>query len=508
MPNDSPLSPTDSMLQYDSLAAWARSVFSSKPHLHAAHWMISSVVPVKLPVTRGHSGAEAEPGVSLYGLLFGPYLGLPAADGGGALRVVGKRRGVAVPAEVAAGSRGRCGRCRLGRALLWRALRDEEGHRREGEVALADGAGGATGATGQGAQSRRHLHYRIVTDRLRRVARTPCPPAWDRRGSGWPNLGRRRDLVGTGAARVHAAGLVGHLRVHRRPRRVGDARGRGRRGSGRRAARSTAGRRPCRPTGRRRAASRSGTVASVSSSGWIVGSSSQRNGVDTWAPTRARTHHAPNTVLCGAFWLKSMKMRAPRCSFHHCPVMQVGPPPLHLAGDADRGLAGAVGVPARLDADVEVEAAVAGGLRERRDADLARGSAAPRPPPPGPSRSWCPATGRGRCAARRCRRGRLARYGHGWKPRQPWLAAHRTWARSAITMARDSVPLTVATVVVSSQSGALSGIRFWKKFWPGHAVRATAAAASAGRARCPSGRRRRPRSSWRGRAWSRRAPGT
>ncbi len=33
-------------------------------------------------------------------------------------------------------------------------------------------------------------------------------------------------------------------------------------------------------------------------------------------------------------------------------------------------------------------------------------------------------------------------------------------------MARDSVPLTVATVVVCSHSGALSGIRFWKKFCP------------------------------------------
>ena len=48
----------------------------------------------------------------------------------------------------------------------------------------------------------------------------------------------------------------------------------------------------------------------------------------------------------------------------------------------------------------------------------------------------------------------------------PWLAAHSTWARSAITIARDSVPLTVATVVVCSQSGAESGIRFWKNDWP------------------------------------------
>ena len=59
-------------------------------------------------------------------------------------------------------------------------------------------------------------------------------------------------------------------------------------------------------------------------SGWIAGSSSQRNGVDTWAPGRARTHHAPNTVLCGAFWLKSMNTRAPRSSFHHLPVIRSG----------------------------------------------------------------------------------------------------------------------------------------------------------------------------------------
>ena len=65
-------------------------------------------------------------------------------------------------------------------------------------------------------------------------------------------------------------------------------------------------------------------MAIVRSSGWIAGSSSQRNGVDTWAPTRARTHHAPNTVLCGAFWLKSMNTRAPRSSFHHLPVIRSG----------------------------------------------------------------------------------------------------------------------------------------------------------------------------------------
>ena len=50
-----------------------------------------------------------------------------------------------------------------------------------------------------------------------------------------------------------------------------------------------------------RSATRAGTVAMVSSSGTIVISSSQKIGVDTCAPTRGRTHHAPNTVLCGAF---------------------------------------------------------------------------------------------------------------------------------------------------------------------------------------------------------------
>ncbi len=34
------------------------------------------------------------------------------------------------------------------------------------------------------------------------------------------------------------------------------------------------------------------------------------------------------------------------------------------------------------------------------------------------------------------------------------------------TRARDVVPLIVLTIVVSSQSGALSGTRFWKNDWP------------------------------------------
>ena len=282
----------------------------------------------------------------------------------------------------------------------------------------------------------------------------------------------------------------------------------GRRGSGRRAARSACGASSIAAHGSPSAATRAGTVAIVSSSGWIAGSSSQRNGVDTWAPTRARTHHAPNTVLCGAFWLKSMKIRAPALLLPPLAGDQLRPAPLHLAGHADGGLARAVGVPARLDAHVDVQAAVAGRLRVAADAELVEerldlgGGLADH------LEVRARATGRGRCAARRCRRGGCARYGHGWKPRQPWLAAHSTWARSAITIARDSVPLTVATVVVSSHVRRAVGDPLLEEVRARSRRSGSAAAASAGRGRCASSRRRRRRSSSPGRASSRRARGT
>ncbi len=72
------------------------------------------------------------------------------------------------------------------------------------------------------------------------------------------------------------------------------------------------------------AATRSGTEASVSSSWSTVSSSSQKKGVETCPPARARTDQAPNTVLCGAFWLKSTKMRSPRSSFHQASVTRSG----------------------------------------------------------------------------------------------------------------------------------------------------------------------------------------
>ena len=45
------------------------------------------------------------------------------------------------------------------------------------------------------------------------------------------------------------------------------------------------------------------TTGIVSSSGVTSSSSSHAIGADTCAPLRARTDQAPNTVLCGAFWL-------------------------------------------------------------------------------------------------------------------------------------------------------------------------------------------------------------
>ena len=56
--------------------------------------------------------------------------------------------------------------------------------------------------------------------------------------------------------------------------------------------------------------------------------------------------------------------------------------------------------------------------------------------------------------------------GQTWKPRQPMFTAHRMWARSAATSAREVVPLGVETIVVSSHSGLLSGTRFWKNDEP------------------------------------------
>ena len=133
-------------------------------------------------------------------------------------------------------------------------------------------------------------------------------------------------VVGFGArpGRIHAASLVGHLRIHRRPRRVGDAPGEVGLIPGDERLRSTGARRRWSAHGSPRSPSRPARSRSSGRSGWIAGSSSQRTASTPGRLARARTHHAPNTVLCGAFWLKSMNTRAPRSSFHHCPVISSG----------------------------------------------------------------------------------------------------------------------------------------------------------------------------------------
>ena len=68
----------------------------------------------------------------------------------------------------------------------------------------------------------------------------------------------------------------------------------------------------------------SGTLRIVSSSGATVSTSAQDSGVDTCPPMRGRANQAPNTVLWGAFWLKSTKTRVPRSSFHQLAVISSG----------------------------------------------------------------------------------------------------------------------------------------------------------------------------------------
>jgi hypothetical protein len=58
--------------------------------------------------------------------------------------------------------------------------------------------------------------------------------------------------------------------------------------------------------------------------------SDHRSGVDTCAPTRGRADQAPNIVLCGAFWLKSMNTRVPRSSFHQAAVSRSGRRPANV----------------------------------------------------------------------------------------------------------------------------------------------------------------------------------
>ena len=89
----------------------------------------------------------------------------------------------------------------------------------------------------------------------------------------------------------------------------------------------------------------------------MASTSSHRMGHDTGAMLRARTDHGANTVLCGAFWLKSTKMRAPRSSFHQAAVMSVGWRRSSSRATATAAARTCDAVPAALQAHVDVQAA-------------------------------------------------------------------------------------------------------------------------------------------------------
>ncbi len=160
-----------------------------------------------------------------------------------------------------------------------------------------------------------------------------------------------------------------------------------------------------------------------------------------------------------------MKTRAPRCSFHHAPVIRSGRRrSISRATDtaAWRTPIGSHPGSTRTYRCRPRFPVVFGNATMPTSSRKARTSVAA-------SRTIANVTPGEGSRSRRSSSvssGAEVRYGQGWNPRHPWLAAHSTWAMSAITIARDVVPLGVDTMVVCSHSGADSGIRFWKNDFP------------------------------------------
>ena len=98
-------------------------------------------------------------------------------------------------------------------------------------------------------------------------------------------------------------------------------------------------------------------------------SCSQVIGVLTGAPGRARRLQALAIVRSRLFWLKSMKIRSPRSSFHQFVVTPVVAP-LELPAESDGGVPDVLERSSRLDAQVDVDAAVAAGLGKPPKAEL------------------------------------------------------------------------------------------------------------------------------------------
>ena len=118
-------------------------------------------------------------------------------------------------------------------------------------------------------------------------------------------------------------------------------------------------------------------------------------------------------------------------------------------------------VPARLDADVDVDAP---GARRLRVADEPCSSSTSWmiAATPGRRRTGRPAAGRGPPGARRDGRRRARRTGHGLRSMHPRLAAHTMWATSTGHSSSACRPLGNETRTVSIHSGRFGGTRFWK----------------------------------------------
>ena len=200
------------------------------------------------------------------------------------------------------------------------------------------------------------------------------------------------------------------------------------------------------PTGRRRGRRCRARVAMVSSSGWTSSSSSQSEG-------RRHLRARPGPHRPGA---EDRLVRGVLVEVDEDPLAalllpprrgdQVGPAPLQLAGHRHRRRSAPGRTSQRgCEADVDVDARGcrwSSGSRARR---ARRAGPAPRAAASRTIAKVTPGVGSRSMRSSSACSWSSARDGQTWKPRQPRLTAHTTWARSAATSASEVVPLGVLT---------------------------------------------------------------
>ena len=135
-------------------------------------------------------------------------------------------------------------------------------------------------------------------------------------------------------------------------------------------------------------------------------------------------------VRSRAFWLKSTKMRSPRSSFHHLVVTRSG---IRRSSSRPNAIAAVAYVgerPARLDPQVDVDAAVARRLGEPAVAELVEQHAGPRRATRAASAKSVPGCGsRSMRSSSGCSTS-SRRTGHGWNVMVPICAAQAATAGS------------------------------------------------------------------------------